>query len=397
MPRDGPALRSELLGVRIVVRRHVPAAERNVHEAVNLRTEGGPVAVHRVAATWHAAHASHYVHPLILAEGDGGQPEAFLHSALVALEAVEPQLLLLLHEPGLHHQVLARLGLVGVAHKIVAEDNDLVLGKGQQHVWLAEVLPRMELEAAAPVVHEVHDAHPPALDEVQVALDETGVNLGPLQRPGVQHLPLIRPFQRHPDHRAAAVVVGPEAKEVLRQGVQGCGHLLDLVVVVLHRAVGGVVLPKHGNLAAGVAPQVRLLELRLGQHEVLALSGSLHRLPPDVLAVKHLNDHVALLPDRAGDPHGELLLVAWRRPSIVVAALLRIGPHELPEVRLRQVQLVAIEGAYGVQVVLVVPVGPSAQAARGNQDTPSSLDPPIYTMDLDELALEARHLKLHLL
>mmetsp|Transcript_114887 Transcript_114887/g.357910 ORF Transcript_114887/g.357910 Transcript_114887/m.357910 type:complete len:225 (+) Transcript_114887:2197-2871(+) len=98
------ALRPELLGVGVVVGLHLPAGGGDLDEAVGAHVYGGPIAVHLVHAARHAHICRGDVHlPAGLDNLLAAQAKSLLNAILAAFEAVEAELLLLLHEPRLQH------------------------------------------------------------------------------------------------------------------------------------------------------------------------------------------------------------------------------------------------------------------------------------------------------
>mmetsp|Transcript_130988 Transcript_130988/g.407368 ORF Transcript_130988/g.407368 Transcript_130988/m.407368 type:complete len:229 (-) Transcript_130988:480-1166(-) len=165
--------------------------------------------------------------------------------------------------PGLHGKALA-LGLVGVAHLVVAEQHQLVLRHGQHH--LPAVL-GVEEELAALVIHHVDHADLPRLHEENVVLDEALLNVIIRQRRGLEAVRFS--LAGVPQARdCLGVRRWVETQVVRRQGAEQQAKIRQLVVAALQGVLGlrvGRVLLELLSLGEVLAAQV----VRLGLLPVL--------------------------------------------------------------------------------------------------------------------------------
>mmetsp|Transcript_7166 Transcript_7166/g.18350 ORF Transcript_7166/g.18350 Transcript_7166/m.18350 type:complete len:639 (+) Transcript_7166:2341-4257(+) len=257
--------------------------------------------------------------------------------------------------PGLERHVVA-IRVQAEAHEVTAEHQHLAFAQGHLHRLHRDVLPRMEGDGAAGVVHEVHEAQLPALEEVQVPphLAILDVLLAQLLR--LHHALLPSARVGHPDH-GVREAVGAEAHGVGGHGPHAREEVPDVCTVLHQRVARHALLEpirdgRHAgrvqwvdlrHLAGALPAEVVGQELLAWRHVVQAL-GLRHRLLPRGLALAHLEQAVVLGAEQARDLQAEVeegLRIG--RHGKVEAAVLGPRDHVLPQVLSRNVDEEAVK------------------------------------------------------
>mmetsp|Transcript_34315 Transcript_34315/g.73073 ORF Transcript_34315/g.73073 Transcript_34315/m.73073 type:complete len:207 (+) Transcript_34315:2522-3142(+) len=201
----------------------VPSAQWDVNVAIYRGIPNQPSPFCLVAGPREATTNGHDMHLLALGLFDRPSVDG-LHGLEVTIYLIQVELLRLLHEPRLKHEVPAAAWPIGVAHDVVSEDQHHVLSDGQGRVFSTQVWPGVEMHATALNIDKVHDEEFPPLQKVQMVLyvllnATAGLVLG--EAAHAYGLALSPVLQRHPEQRATGVFPGDEAQELTHHRQQG--------------------------------------------------------------------------------------------------------------------------------------------------------------------------------
>mmetsp|Transcript_56044 Transcript_56044/g.120664 ORF Transcript_56044/g.120664 Transcript_56044/m.120664 type:complete len:335 (+) Transcript_56044:2711-3715(+) len=276
------------------------------------------------------------------------------------------------HDPGHEHQVIGVLCRVGVAHEVMAEDDEAVFFAGERHLLHAHVPSGEQLELGTCAPDYVHGAEPAPLHEIEKALDDTITHLPFRQRARVKLLLLCGGLQRCAEHCADALWRQLHTKEVLRRLHKKPMQVLHVAVVVLQARVARVQFLEQVDLGVVLFAQVSLPELTLGAFVARRAQAVLEHDVTRLCICSGLHDAVALALQAFGDEtrkesHEEPIFLpgAQRRPWQVEAALLAALALELLHLVRGHLRYGAGESFDEVAALRTHPAGGPAHPAAG--------------------------------